>query len=392
MRSLVRDFVLMRIAYFSETYPPEINGVSLTTERCVRHMRRRGHAVLLCRPRQPGEGACDTFVEWRTGGVQIPMYPDLRMGLALTGSVRRHLETFQPDLVHVATEGPLGYAAVSAARDLFVPATSDFRTNFHTYCGHYRLRFASGLVLRYLRAFHNRTAATFVPSRVLREELTAQGFARVEIASRGVDIRLFSPRKRSDDLRSFWDASETTPVLLYVGRLAPEKNVRLALRAFEHVRALHPSARMVVVGDGPLRSELETVFPAAHFAGTLRGEALAVHYASADLFLFPSLTETFGNVTLEAMAAGLAVVAFDVAAAAEWIRDGQNGFVTAPDDERAFIDATTRALDPGFQLHRLRSHARQSMLSADWEPVLQSFEWRLGQIACTVGVRGAAMA
>jgi glycosyltransferase involved in cell wall biosynthesis len=382
----------MRIAYFTETFPPEINGVSLTVDRCVRHMRRYGNEVWLCRPRQPGESPHDDRAEWRTPGVRIPIYPDLRMGLAFAASVRNRLEAFQPDLVHVATQGPLGRAAVNAGQELFVPVTSDFRTNFHTYCGHYGLRFATGLVLYYLRAFHNRTAATFVPSSALRFELEAQGFEHVEVMGRGVDARLFTPRKRSDDLRRFWDATDDAPVLLYVGRLAAEKNVALALRTFLHVRDLHPNARMVVVGDGPLRAQLASEYPAVHFAGVLCGEALAVHYASADLFLFPSLTETFGNVTLEAMAAGLAVVAFNVAAAAEWIRDGSNGKLAPVGDEQAFIDAACQVLGPEIDLPQLRSRARHNMLAADWEPVLQAFEWRLGQIARKSGVRDAAVA
>jgi glycosyltransferase involved in cell wall biosynthesis len=382
----------MRIACFTETYPPEINGVSLTVERCVRHLRAHGNEVLLCRPKQPGEAQGDTRHEWLTPGLRLPMYPDLRMGLALAATTRRRLETFEPDLVHVVTQGPLGSAAVSAARDLLVPVTSDFRTNFHTYCTHYGLRFAAGLVLRYLRRFHNRTTATFVPTRNLRAELEAQGFERVVVMSRGVDTRLFTPRKRSQDLREFWDAREDAPVLLYVGRLASEKNVVLALRTFLKVLELHPEARMVVVGDGPLRKQLEADYPLVHFTGSLRGEALAVHYASADLFLFPSLTETFGNVTLEAMASGLAVVAFDVAAAGEWIRDGDNGLLATPGDERAFIDAACRALGPEVDLVQLRARARASMQVAGWEPLMRTFALRLGQIACAIRVHDAAMA
>jgi glycosyltransferase involved in cell wall biosynthesis len=384
--------LFMRIAYLTETYPPEINGVSLTVERCVQHMRHSGHEVLLCRPRQPGEAESDDAREWRTPGMRLPMYPDVRMGLTLAASVRRRFEAFEPDLVHVATQGPLGSAGVAAARELMVPVTSDFRTNFHTYCAHYGFRFAAGLVLHYLRRFHNRTLATFVPSRALRSELEAQGFEHVEVMSRGVDAQRFSPRKRSDELREFWDADPDSPVVLYVGRLASEKNVVLALRAFLILREMHPRARMVMVGDGPLRTQLENDYPMVHFAGPLRGESLAIHYASADLFLFPSLTETFGNVTLEAMSAGLAVVAFDVAAASEWIRNGENGFAIEPGAENMFIDAACRALGPEVDLQRLRSNARQTMLAADWEPVLQSFERRLAQIASTIGVRDAAVA
>jgi glycosyltransferase involved in cell wall biosynthesis len=381
----------MRIAYITETYPPEINGVSLTVERCVQHLRDNND-LLLCRPRQSGESSGNDEHEWLTPGLRLPMYPDVRMGLALTATVRRRLEAFEPDLVHVATQGPLGIAAVAAARELLVPVTSDFRTNFHTYCAHYGLRFATGLVLNYLRRFHNRTAATFVASRSLRAELEGQGFERVEVVSRGVDGKRFTPRKRSTELREFWDATDDAPVLLYVGRLAAEKNVALALRTFIILRELHPSARMVVVGDGPLRVQLENEYPMVHFAGALRGESLAIHYASADIFLFPSLTETFGNVTLEALAAGLAVVAFDVAAAGEWIRDGENGLLAAPGDDAAFVDAACRAAGPDVDLSRLRARARHSMLAADWDPVLQSFERRLGQIACAIEEHDAAVA
>jgi glycosyltransferase involved in cell wall biosynthesis len=382
----------MRIAYFTETFPPEINGVALTVERSVHHMRRHGHQVLLCRPRQPGEEPHDDDTEWRTPGMRLPMYPDLRMGLASGATVRRRLEAYEPDVVHVATQGPLGFAAVSAARELYIPVTTDFRTNFHVYAGHYGFGVARSLVLAYLRAFHNRAAVTFVPSRTMRQELGAQGFQRVEVLSRGVDTRRFTPRKRSDELRAFWDAVGEAPVLLYVGRLAPEKNIDLALRTFLVVRQLHPDARMVVVGDGPLRARLQVEYPMVHFAGTLRGDSLPIHYASADLFLFPSLTETFGNVTLEAMAAGLGVVAFDVAAAADRIRDGVNGLLAAPGDESAFTDATCRALGPDFDLLALRERARTSVQAANWEPVLQAFEVRLAQVACAGEVTDAAVA
>lgn len=382
----------MRVAYFTETYPPEINGVSLTVERCVHYLRRHSHTVLLCRPRQNGEAARDDAEEWRTPGLRLPMYPDLRLGLAISPMVRRRLEREEPDVVHVATQGPLGYAAVSAAREMFIPVTTDFRTNFHTYALHYGFGLAHDVVLAYLRSFHNRAARTFVPSQSVRRELSAEGFERIEVLSRGVDARRFSPRKRSDDLRAFWDAAPDAPVLLYVGRLAAEKNVELALRAFIVLRQLHPAARMVVVGDGPLRARLEEAYPMVHFTGALAGDSLAIHYASADVFLFPSLSETFGNVTLEAMAAGLAVVAFDRAAAGDRIRDGVNGLLAPPGDDNAFIDAACRALAPDSDLVALRERARDSVLAANWEPVLQTFELRLAQVACGAEVTHAAMA
>lgn len=371
----------MRIAYVTETYPPEVNGVALTVERTVRHLRGNGHAVLLVRPRQPHESALDGRSEWRTAGVRIPMYPDLRMGLALPSALRPRIDAFGADLVHVATQGPLGRAAVSAAHTLGLPVTSDFRTNFHVYAGHYGFGFARRLVTGYLRGFHNRTTLSFVPCGKVRDELLAAGFERIEVVGRGVDAHRFRPERRSGAMRLRWGAGVHHPVLLYVGRLAPEKNVPLALEAFRAVRQRVPHARMVVVGDGPLRARLEAAYPDVLFVGAQHGEPLAVHYASADVFLFPSLSETFGNVTLEALASGLAVVAFDAAAAGTLIDDGRNGLLAAPGDDDAFVAAACRAAASLEGIASIRHQARRTALVNDWEPVLQGFEQRLAQVA-----------
>jgi glycosyltransferase involved in cell wall biosynthesis len=372
----------MRIAYVSETFPPEINGVALTVARSVRHMRRAGHEVLLVRPLQAGEGRSDAADEWRTRSLRIPMYPDLRMGLATAMGLKRRFAAFDTDLVHVATQGPLGRAAVSAGSRLGVPVTSDFRTSFDLYCEHYGWAFARSLVMHYLRSFHNRTAATFVPCHALRAELLARGFERVEVAGRGVDPWLFTPARRSDALRRSWGVRGDAPVLLYVGRLASEKNVPLALRAFDTLRQRRPDARMVVVGDGPWRGRLQADHADVVFAGAQRGTDLAAHYASADVFLFPSTSETFGNVTLEAMASGLCVVAFDRAAARELIRDGRNGLlVNAGDDDGFMRAAGTAAATAGAAMAALRARARQTALASDWEPVLHRFEQRLSALA-----------
>jgi glycosyltransferase involved in cell wall biosynthesis len=243
-------------------------------------------------------------------------------------------------------------------------------------------------VMRYLRRFHNHTAATFVPCRALQSELSASGFERVEVMSRGVDARLFAPERRSAELRRLWNAADDAPVLLYVGRLASEKNVPMALRAFDAVHAQRPDARLVVVGDGPLRRGLQASHPHVHFVGLQRGSELAAHYASADVFLFPSLSETFGNVTLEALASGLAVVAFDAAAAGELIRQGRNGLLAPPGDAEAFVQAACTATIG--DISALRARARQTALASDWEPVLHRFEQRLAALASPIESFGHA--
>jgi glycosyltransferase involved in cell wall biosynthesis len=367
----------VRIAYVTETFPPELNGVALTVERTIRHLRDRGHRVELIRPRQGGEAPLDSPHELRTMSCPIPMYSDLRMGLACAGTLRRRFEHTQPQLVHVATEGPLGWAALRAARALNLPVSSDFRTNFHEYSRYYGLGWLSPLVYDCLRRFHSQTQLTFVPTSAVREQLTHSGFGRTAVVGRGVDTVLFDPAKRSAALREQWGAAADAPVLLHVGRLAAEKSVALALCAFEAVRFHLPAAQMVVVGDGPARRRLEADFPSARFVGVLRGEALAQHYASADLFLFPSQSDTFGNVTLEALASGLPVVAFDAAAAADHVDDCGNGLLVPVGDERAYVAAVCSLAWQHGELAGMREQARGAARRLQWADVLSRLEAHL---------------
>lgn len=408
----------MRIAYVTETHPPEINGVALTAERAVRYLRGAGHGVQLMRPRQRGEGPRDDATEWRTYGGPIPMYQELRFGLASVGALRRHLRHGAPDLVHVATPGPLAWAALRAARAEGIATSADFRTNFHAYSRHYRLGWLEPLVLTYLRRLHAMADCNFVPTPALAAQLAAQGFERLQVVGRGVDSRRFSPARRDAGLRRSWGAGEHDPVLLHVGRLAPEKNVELALQSFEALQAQQPALRMVVVGDGPQRRRLEAEHPQVRFVGMRSGDELARHYASADVFLFPSLTDTFGNVTLEALASGLALAAFDTAAAALHARDGVSACLApSPPTEAAgpaaagapagaaagrrsaagssaadgqplpaaaqapFTAAVARALRQAAPGSPLRLRAREAALRADWDRVLRGFELRLRAVA-----------
>lgn len=376
----------MRLAYVTETYPPEINGVALTVDRFVRGLRGRGHAVDLIRPRQPHESKCESQSEWRSPGIPIPMYRDLRIGLPLISRLTKRWSASRPQLVHVATEGPLGWAAIRAARTIGVPVTSDFRTNFDQYSEHYGFSWLRGIVGGYLKHFHNATDRTFVPTLAVCQALTQQGFERTEVVGRGVDPQVFSPLHASEELRAAWRADERTPVLLYVGRLASEKNVPLAFRAFEAVQARLPSVRFVVVGDGPMRKKLARSHPDAIFAGPQRGATLAQYYASADIFLFPSLTETFGNVTLEALASGLLVVAFRSGAAAVHIDDCTSGLLVEPGDEQGFI-ASACALAHQFRwLDLMRSGARRAGVAANWDAVINRFELCLSDAAHAIQV------
>lgn len=382
----------LHVTLVSETFAPEVNGVAMTLGRLAQGLAGRGHHVSIVRPRQRNESSgLKPNGDLLMPGLPVPRYPELRFGLPSAGQVRRTWLARRPDVVHVATEGPLGFSALSAARQLGIPAISSFHTNFHSYSRHYGLGWLRQGIVRYLRWFHNRTAATLVPTNALVQELGAQGFRNVQVLSRGVDTTLFNPSRRSESLRLRWDARARDPVCLVVSRLAPEKNLHLAFRAFSTIRAERPNARMVCVGDGPAAAHLARRHPEVLFASMRTGEDLAAHYASADLFLFPSLTETFGNVVSEALASGLPVVAFDRAAAGELIVDGQNGWRAPPGDEAAFIAAARHAIHMIGQRRIERAACAQSVQHLSWESVLDRYEDLLQQAIAANAAAGAVL-
>jgi glycosyltransferase involved in cell wall biosynthesis len=381
----------LRLAVVTETYPPEINGVALSLARFVEGLRERNHEIQLVRPRQgQGEKAVreGAFSELLTRGMPIPRYPDLRMGLPAKRLLARQWALQRPDLVHIVTEGPLGWSALQVALKLRIPACSDFRTNFHAYSQHYGIGWLKKPIVAYLRKFHNRTQLTMVPTEQMRTELGAHGFRNLRVLARGVDTMLFHPRRRSADLRAQWGADEDTLVAIYVGRLAAEKNLDALVAAYRDIRRHQARSRLVLVGEGPEESRLRASLPDAIFAGSQRGEALATHFASADLFLFPSRTETFGNVTVEAMASGLPVVAYDYAAAGEHVRHGRGGllapFARADDfgvlaGELAAVHACDRA-----RLVGMGRDARAAAEALDWRAVVGQLENLLHGVAAAV--------
>ena len=364
----------MRISLVTETFPPEINGVAMTLEKLALGLSALGHEVLVIRPRQKEEGpARAEFRELAVPGISLPGYSELNMGLPVIHSIDREWKTFQPEAVYLATEGPLGIAALLVALARKIVPVSGFHTNFHEYMRHYKLEWMEQIAEQYLRTVHNSTWRTFGPSRDLLDSLQGSGFRNLRLLERGVDTQLFSPEKRSKDLRRSWDATPDSPVYLTVGRVASEKNMQLLFRAWERISERQPDARLVIVGDGPERKRLETEWPNAHFAGAQRGEDLAVHYASADFFLFPSITETFGNVVTEALASGLVVLAFDYAAPKKFIQSGQNGFTVPYNDEPAFLKAAISLTKTESDWSALRKAARETGLELSWGKILEGF-------------------
>ncbi|GAB1233846.1 glycosyltransferase family 1 protein [Ferrigenium sp. UT5] len=370
----------LHIALVTETYVPEVNGVAITLGRMVHGLLKRGHRIHLVRPRQHKQdapAADGNYAETLVAGMPIPGYPELKSGLPARGLLLKLWNAQRPDVVHIATEGPLGWSALSAARKLGIPVSTDFHTNFHNYTQHYGIGLLKKPIAAYLRHFHNKAGCTLVPTTSLQQQLESEGYRNVRVVARGVDTELFNPAKRDAALRASWNADENTLVVMLVSRIAPEKNLHVVIRAFDKIRKLNPLARLVIVGDGPARAELERQHPQVIFAGMQTGQALARHYASGDLFLYPSLTETYGNVTVEAMASGLATVAFDYAAAQQHIKHDVNGLLATCADSDAFIaEARTLANDLP-RVRRLGKAARDTVESLTWEHIMGEMEFVL---------------
>lgn len=361
----------------SETWPPEINGVAMTLSRLAEGIAKRNWSVRVIRPRQEDEYervSQSKFEEILVPGFPVPRYKSLRFGSPALRTLYRSWSHSRPAIVHIATEGPLGFAALLVARHLGIPVVTSFHTNFHSYCRHYGLIWMYWMATFYLRHFHNASALTMLPAESMRKAFTDAGYRNLEILGRGVDVDLFHPRRRDSGLRLSWGARHENLVALYVGRMAPEKNLHAVASAFKVLQHFHPSARMVWVGDGPELIEMAHLHPDQIFIGARSGEELARCYASADIFIFPSLTETYGNVVVEAMSSGLAVVAYDYAAAALNILHGQNGLLAPLGDSQIFHERLAQLGKSPDLVRSLGRNARDSVERNGWDPVIDRYE------------------
>ena len=374
----------MRYTIVTETYPPEINGVALTVQGMELGLRQRGHEVDLVRPTQMDESRA--FRENLTPpdgltvvrGLPLPRYPNLRFGLPCRGRLQKLWQDRRPDAIYVATEGPLGNSAVNAAKALGIPCITGFHTRFDHYVADYGFASLRPLAVRWMRRFHNRADMTLVPTPGLKRELQEMDFRHPHCLRRAVDCDRFDPARRSATLRTTWGLGREDLAVLFVGRIATEKNLELSIDAFRALQRQRPDARYIWIGDGPMRAEIAAENPDFIFTGMLRGEELATAIASTDLFPFASQSETFGNVTLEAMASGVPVVAFDYGAAHEFLRSGIHGAVIPLDDDDGFISATcqlgsddTKRKSMGGAGRKAMQALRPEQVAADLDDLFQ---------------------
>ena len=356
----------MRVALIAETFLPHVNGVVTTLCRQLEHLQAHGHEAILFAPQGAPESYAGTQIV-PLHGLPLPMYPELQLTPPQFGVTPR-LRRFQPDILHLAGLAALGPTARYVAQSLSIPLVGAYHTDFPAYSTHYGLGFLKGLVYRYLRWIHNGCSMTLCPSSATFSDLRAHGFRRLRLWGRGVDTTRFHPRNRSEAWRTATGLQQGEIMLLYVGRLATEKRVELLIDA---VRGLE-GVRLVLVGDGPLRSELENRFAGlpVHFAGYLSGDTLATAYASADMFVFPSDTETFGQVIQEAMASGLPVVAAQAGGSLDLVRNDTTGLFFRPGDAQDLRTQIQHLADNPSRLAQMGRAGRTTAEQRSWERVM----------------------
>lgn len=369
----------MKVAYFTESLYPLVDGVSRTLAQLFGTLQERGTDFRVWSPFVPGPQ-----VPWharvrRLPSFRFPLYRDYRVSLPWGHGAGRELEAWGPDLVHVVSPTPTASWAQRWARRHGVPVVSSFHTHFVSYFGYYGVPWLEGAGWAMLRRFYDRCDAVYVPSRSMIRELEAHGVApgRLELWSRGIDLARFSPEHRDPALRAAAGADDDTPIVLMVSRLVKEKDLADLVGMHRALRAGGHRHRLVLVGDGPMRAELEAALPDAHFAGHQEGEALARWYASGDVFVFPSTTETFGNVVLEAMASGLPAVVVDRGGPPDQVEPGETGYVARHNDPASLAEHVGRLLADRAERGRMGERARAAARDREWSAIngrlLQSY-------------------
>ncbi|HLT45677.1 MAG TPA: glycosyltransferase family 1 protein [Rubricoccaceae bacterium] len=371
----------LRIALFTGNYVHIRDGVSLTLNRLVRYLEAHGHEVLVFAPTvdDPALEPAGTLLP--VPSVPAPGRPEYRLSVAFPKKARARLEAFDPDLVHVATPDYLGVRAVRWAQKRGVPAVASFHTHFASYLKYYHLGAIEPTLWAYGRWFYRHCAQVYVPSEAMAEVLRENGITTpTRLWSRGIEAGRFAPAKRS----AVWRAGHgfRAPVVAFVSRLVWEKGLETFAEVVERLEREGVPHHSLIVGDGPAREALERRLTATVFTGHLEGEALATAYASSDVFLFPSETETFGNVTLEAMASGLPTVAADASGSRGLVRDGVTGFLCPPGDDAAFYDAVVGLVRNDRQRVRLGAAARREALTYDWGAIMDRLVGYYDEVLC----------
>ena len=372
----------LRLALVTSSYNYIQDGVALTLNRLVRYLENQGVEVLVFAPiaKQP---AFDHAGELSpVPSIPLPLRSEYRLALGLPAAARRRLEAFAPDIIHIAVPDLLGHQALKLGLRLGCPVVASYHTRYETYLRYYGLDLLRDPLTRRLAAFYGACREVYVPSASMAEVLIAGGAGgNVHLWPRGVDTVRFSPAKRRASWRVSHGVGAEDIVVAFVGRLVREKRLATLLDMFHRLRGAGVRHRALVVGDGPERAALESALPEAVFTGLLSGEALADTYACADIFVFPSDTETFGSVTLEAMASGLPTVCADATGSRSLVVPGVTGFLADAADGEAFFEAVaTLAADTTLR-RRMGAAARTRSLRFSWDETMAGLLTRYDALA-----------
>ena len=361
----------MRIAFFTGAYNHIADGVSLTLNRLVAFLVREGAIVRVYAPtvKNPALKHAGNLVP--VPSVSAPGRPEYRISLGFGWRAHENITEFAPDLFHVATPDLLGLAALRMARASRIPIVASYHTHFASYLKYYRLDRLEPVTWSYLRWFYRQCRQVYVPSISMMEVLRVQGIdGNLRLWPRGVDSSLFTPDRRSYQWRESVGLGSEDPVITFVSRLVAEKGLDVVADVLRRLRDKGISHRGLIVGEGPERARLEELLPEAVFTGHLTGEPLATAYASSDIFLFPSDTETFGNVTLEALSSGLPAVVANATGSNALVEDGVNGFLAIPRDSISFLERVERLVVDPVLRERMGQEARKRAEAYDWSRIL----------------------
>ncbi len=367
----------MRIALFTETFLPKVDGIVTRLKHTVEHLVKSGDQVLIITP-DMGLREYRGAEVYGVPSFPFPLYPELKAALPRP-AIGHKICQFQPDIIHTANPAIVGLAGIYYAKKFQIPLLASYHTHLPRYLQHYGLGMLEELLWTLLRLGHNQAVLNLCTSTAMVEELSAHGIERVHLWQRGVDTDLFDPQLADPAMRQrLSQGHPAAPLLLYVGRLGAEKEIERIKPVLEAI----PGARLALVGDGPNRQVLEEWFAgtATHFVGYLAGKDLASAYASADVFVFPSRTETLGLVLLEAMAAGCPVVAARSGGIPDIVQDGVNGYLFDPADDLGAIAATQKLLADPTQREDLRRNARQEAEKWGWSAATQTLREYYQQI------------
>jgi glycosyltransferase involved in cell wall biosynthesis len=360
----------LRVALFSEVYWPMVSGVGVTLLRLTEALEARGHRVRVYSATYPLPPEGDRPEVHRSPSVPLFLYPDVQWAFPRLRDVVDDLARFNPDVVHVATEFSLGIAGVKAARQLGIPIVASAHTDYDQYAVRYGVTWALRAGWHYLRWFYGQAHRVLCPSRIYQEHLHSRGVTHTGIWSRGVDPAEFHPRFRSEEYRARFGLGPDDLLVTYIGRIAREKNLELLLRAWEELAPTRAGAQLVLVGRGPLEDEIRRREPpGVHTTGLLRGRELSEAYASADVFTFPSPTETFGNSLLEAMGSGLPSLVAAAGGVLEFAEHGRNAWLVAPNRTEAITEGLGRLLSDAALRRRLGQGGLQTAAERRWDAV-----------------------